>query len=248
MSSWIDPNLHIDDFSGVVRLFPLPNFVMFPGLVKGLHIFETRYCAMLRESLSTDRLIAMALLKPGWEAEYYHHPSIYDVVCIGRVTHHAATPEGRHNILLSGLKRAKIVRENNTSLEHFRRAEVDLLEDDILKDDSALEGAGWQVTFRERLLVAYRSFSPAAQLFSILPDEGLRQISLGLLTDLLANELPTSVLEKQALLSEVNVRRRCQHLLNYLRDQSILRGIRLKDSLGVDHPDDDSYPPNISWN
>ncbi len=93
-----------DDFSGRVRLFPLPNLVLFPHVVQPLHIFEPRYCEMLADSMASDRLIAMALLEPGWEAQYHNKPPIASVVCIGKVVTHTPTADHRHNILLAGLR------------------------------------------------------------------------------------------------------------------------------------------------
>jgi Lon protease-like protein len=51
----------------VVALFPLPNAVLFPGTVVPLHIFEPRYREMVRDCASSDGLIGIALLKPGYE-------------------------------------------------------------------------------------------------------------------------------------------------------------------------------------
>ena len=48
-----------DDFDGRVRLFPLPDLVVFPHSMQPLHIFEPRYCEMLAESLESDSLIAL---------------------------------------------------------------------------------------------------------------------------------------------------------------------------------------------
>ena len=31
------------NFTGLVKLFPLPNLVLFPGVIQPLHIFEPRY-------------------------------------------------------------------------------------------------------------------------------------------------------------------------------------------------------------
>ena len=56
------------DFCGTVRLFPLPNLVLFPNVLQPLHIFEPRYCDMLAEAMSSDRLIAMAFLLTASEA------------------------------------------------------------------------------------------------------------------------------------------------------------------------------------
>ena len=63
-----------DDFSGRVRLFPLPNLVLFPGVMQPLHIFEPRYRAMLEAALASDGLIAMSVLLDGWQQDYEGRP------------------------------------------------------------------------------------------------------------------------------------------------------------------------------
>ena len=68
-----------------VPLFPLPNVVLFPRAVLPLHVFEDRYKAMTADVLTGNRLIAMALLKPGWEKDYYQAPAIEPVVCVGEI-------------------------------------------------------------------------------------------------------------------------------------------------------------------
>jgi ATP-dependent Lon protease len=84
MGHWESAGLP-EDFDGVVRLFPLPNLVLFPHVIQALHVFEPRYCEMLSESLESDHLITMALLVPGWETNLKGKPAIGDVVCIGRI-------------------------------------------------------------------------------------------------------------------------------------------------------------------
>ena len=68
------------DFRGEVRLFPLPNLVIFPGNVLPLHIFESRYKEMLEDALRRDELVTMATLTPGFEYDYYSRPPISPVV------------------------------------------------------------------------------------------------------------------------------------------------------------------------
>src|SRR5207245_1908563 len=65
-----------DDFDSDVRLFPLPNVVFFPQVMLPLHIFEPRYREMAADALAGDHLVAMALLKPGWEPEYEGRPGM----------------------------------------------------------------------------------------------------------------------------------------------------------------------------
>ena len=51
MKPWNAAELEFDSttFSGVVRLFPLPNLVLYPHVMQPLHIFEDRYREMLEE-------------------------------------------------------------------------------------------------------------------------------------------------------------------------------------------------------
>lgn len=97
--------------TGLLRLFPLPGFVMFPHVAHPFHLFEPRYLAMAEEALNDDQLIAMAVLQPGWEAEYEGRPPIFPTVCVGRISAHAKTEQGTLNIILRGITRAKIIEE-----------------------------------------------------------------------------------------------------------------------------------------
>src|SRR5688572_10166724 len=94
-----------------VPLFPLPSVVLFPRAVLPLHIFEDRYRAMTADALDGDGLIAMALLKPGWEKSYYGKPAIEPVVCVGKIVSHEKLPDGKYNFLLEGQVRARVIRE-----------------------------------------------------------------------------------------------------------------------------------------
>src|SRR5437879_2333975 len=105
-----------------VPLFPLPNVVLFPRAVLPLHIFEERYKAMTAHALAGDRQVAMALLKPGWEKNYYAKPAIEPVVCLGRILSHERLPDGCYNVLLQGHTRCRIVREVGD--QAFRAAEL----------------------------------------------------------------------------------------------------------------------------
>src|SRR3954447_1394833 len=111
-----------------VPLFPLPNVVLFPRAVLPLHIFEERYKTMTADALAGDRQIAMALLKPGWEKDYYSRPVIEPVVCVGTIVSHERLPDGKYNFLLQGHSRAIIERETPADPETpYRSADLRLL-------------------------------------------------------------------------------------------------------------------------
>src|SRR4051812_1530562 len=93
------------NFSGPARLLPLPNLVLFPHVVQPLHVFEPRYRQMTADALAGDRLIALVLLRPGWEAEYEDRPPVHPVACLGRIVADQQLPDGRYNLLVRGLAR-----------------------------------------------------------------------------------------------------------------------------------------------
>ncbi len=94
-----------------IPVFPLPNVVLFPKTYLPLHIFEPRYRAMISDAAMSGQCIGMALLKDGWETDYYGHPPVFSMGCVGRLASVHALADGRSNILLQGLERFEIERE-----------------------------------------------------------------------------------------------------------------------------------------
>lgn len=224
-----------DDFCGRVRLFPLPNLVLFPNVSQALHIFEPRYCEMLADSLASDRLIAMALLEPGWEAQYHKKPPIAPVVCVGKVIMHTPTADNRHNIMLVGLKRARIVREVQCGERTYRQADVELLLDNYPSDSQAE-----RTLAQDQLVDMYTQLIPGG----LGAQQSEQQFSgapwpLGILTDVITFTLPLPLPIKQQLLSEANVDIRCRILSRCLKEL-----IRVREA----QDPDDEFPPKFSSN
>lgn len=220
------------DFSGIARLFPLPDLVMFPHVVQPLRVFEPRYVEMFENAMSGDRLISLALLRSGWEQDYEGAPRVHSVCCLGRVISHNENADGTYNLLLAGLKRVRIMRELKTQ-HAFRTAEVALIEDsydgltDLVKSH-----------LRQRILSAFKQLTSAGG----PTDESLQKLasaklSLGMLTDAVAYSSPLSVLQKQSLLEEPNVQSRARTLIALLNELS---------SEGF--PNLNSFPPEFSEN
>lgn len=126
----IDLEREFRSFRGEVRLFPLPDFVLFPDGLAPLRVFEERYVAMVQDALEDDGRLALALLAPGWQAEgtYHDKPKIRPVVTVGKIVRHQRNDLGHYEILLYGLFRARILAE--VPHEPYRKArtavEVDL--------------------------------------------------------------------------------------------------------------------------
>jgi Lon protease-like protein len=136
------PPLDVDrilrDFSGVVPVFPLPSLVLFPDTIVPLLIFEDRYRVMVKDALEGDRLIAMALLKSGWETQYTGTPAFHDRVCVGSIVGHEKLQDGRYKMLLYGLFRAEVLEEVPSGETPYRRARVQITPDAV-REAEALE-------------------------------------------------------------------------------------------------------------
>jgi uncharacterized protein len=199
------------DFSGIVRLFPLPNLVLFPHTVQPLRIFEPRYRAMFEDSIADDQLLAMALLLPGWEQSYFQRPPIAPVVCIGRVLSHSREPNGDYRLMLLGLKRARVGGELDVD-RPFRLANVQLLEDVY-----RTEGLPRRTQLHRRLIAGFQRFLPGSEPLPKHYEDMLDgQVPLGPLTDIVAFYVGLDPQMKQQLLAEVDVDRRAERLLTFL--------------------------------
>ena len=117
------------DFTQPVPLFPLPNFVLLPYATVPLHVFEPRYRVMTKDSLDDQGLIALASFDGDeWLANYEGNPALRSHVCVGSIVKHDRLPNGRYNLLLQGVCRARIVDELEP--EHYRTAILEATETD----------------------------------------------------------------------------------------------------------------------
>ncbi len=92
-------------------VFPLPQAVLFPGVVMPLHLFEPRYRALAEHCINGDKTLALASLQPGYEADYEGRPPIFPIAGVGEIVAHRRLPDGRWNIALRGVCRAELVHE-----------------------------------------------------------------------------------------------------------------------------------------
>jgi Lon protease-like protein len=191
--------------SSRVPLFPLPNVVLFPRVVMPLHIFEDRYRQMTADVLRGDKRVAMALLRPGWEKDYYGRPAIEPVVCVGQILSHERLPDGRYNFLLQGERRARVIaEERGPEGRLYRVARVETL-DEVGDTEDHLS------TERSRLARlfergAYANLPGGQQVRRMLADEVPTAVIADLLAFLALGD--DQVALKQELLADPDVKRR----------------------------------------
>jgi Lon protease-like protein len=188
-----------------IPLFPLPNVVLFPNVCLPLHIFEPRYREMTADALKGDRIIGMVLLRPGWEGNYEGRPATYEIGCAGLITHVEQQEDGRYNLVLRGMEKFRILREDGQ--RSYRRGDVQA----ILEELSGLDRDVMRSERRrlESLLVPQpqgRGADPKVP--PSMPDEEL--------VNALAQYLDLEVVEKQALLERDGLVNRCRSLIELL--------------------------------
>lgn len=100
-----------------VPVFPLPGVVLLPDQRLPLHIFEPRYRAMVRDSLSSHGWLVVCPIvgDPGAEP-----PAFATIATAGRIVAHQALPDGRFHILVEGMVRVAL--EELPFVAPYRRA------------------------------------------------------------------------------------------------------------------------------
>lgn len=190
-----------------VPVFPLPDVVLFPRQVLPLHIFEPRYRAMTEDALSGHRAIAIALLRPGFESEYFTpQAAIHRIIGVGRIVAAERLTDGKFNMLLRGEGRAEILREHDG--RPYRMAEVRPLDTHCRVAES--EAQALRQRLYETIVCANACVLTARDAFLKLFDAGL---SFGGLIDLLASSAPIAGEIRQALLDELDDAARAEKLI-----------------------------------
>jgi uncharacterized protein len=95
----------------VLPIFPLPDITFFPHTFLPLHVFETRYRAMVTDALARNRRLAVVRLRPGYEARYDGKPEVFAVAGAGEIVNCERLASGRFNILVRGQWRVRIEAE-----------------------------------------------------------------------------------------------------------------------------------------
>jgi Lon protease-like protein len=169
---------------------------------------------MTADALAGDRLLCMALLRPGWEPEYSGKPAIHKTACLGRIVADQRLDDGRYNLLLRGLARVRIIEEIDSD-KLYRSARLETVQDvpaqpphvaQHLRRALAREAPRWLSGHPEM----------EKQFQRLLESD----LPLGALCDIFSFALPLDAEFKQQLLEEPDVERRTRCLLEQLQSQS----------------------------
>jgi len=89
-----------------IPIFPLSGIIFFPKTNLPLNIFEPRYLALVNDCFESNKYMGMIQTKRNIS-------DVYSIGCLGRITEHKKTKDGRLIINLTGISRFEIKSENN---------------------------------------------------------------------------------------------------------------------------------------
>ena len=191
--------------AGSLKVFPLPEVVVFPGTPAPFHVFEPRYRAMVKAALAGDRLMAVATLRDPATASGSRAP-LFPVAGAGFIEADERLPDGRFNILLRGVARVRLAEEILETGRPYREFRVEVLDD--VYPPGGPPALAPEVSTLERCVLELARRSEAESGARDLAEAVARMRAPGLLADAVAAALVSDTGSRIAILEELDVGRR----------------------------------------
>ena len=206
--------MKFEELPKTIPIFPLSNFIMFPGTTVPLNIFEPRYLQMVNDSMKEHRIIGMIQPK---KSGMLKKPDLYEIGCIGKITSFNETEDGRILIILNGVCRFKVSKEiQSNKLYRECNVQYNNYSNDISEKSN-------EVNFSDLNIIIENMKKFFKKQGYIVNLKDLEKKNLSQTLNDLSMASPFSLEEKQILLEslDINVRKKKmeQILNNYIQDE-----------------------------
>ena len=206
--------MKFEELPKTIPIFPLSNFIMFPGTTVPLNIFEPRYLQMVNDSMKEHRIIGMIQPK---KSGMLKKPDLYEIGCIGKITSFNETEDGRILIILNGVCRFKVSKEiQSNKLYRECNVQYNNYSNDISEKSN-------EVNFSDLNIIMENMKKFFKKQGYIVNLRDLEKKNLSQTLNDLSMASPFSLEEKQILLEslDINVRKEKmeQILNNYIQDE-----------------------------
>jgi Lon protease-like protein len=193
-----------------VGIMTLPNAILFPQALLPLYVFEPRYRAMLKESLESQRMFAVALPNDSTDADSALVP--HRVAGVGLIRACVDKPDGSSNLILQGVSRVRFTDFVQEKPYYVARIEVLSTE-----ESDALEVEALSVKVLEMIGMMHDAGEIQAEGIMKFLNE-IRDYDA--LADIVTYSFIEDVASKQKILETLNLRQRLQKVIVALRRQS----------------------------
>lgn len=226
------------NFAKPHAVFPLDTPSLLPQQVLPLHIFEPRYRQMIDRALDSSGQIAMGTYKGSqWKKEYHGNPPIMPAVCIGQIVQHDQLADGRYNVILRGVCRARIASESMPDEDRmYRTALLEPVGLGIIHGDAPDRVRTWLVDALSD--DPLRKLTVAEQVADYLKDD---EVPTNAALELVSHALVQDRRMRYHLLAEGDINRRARLLEGEIRHLSTMIG-----KAYGQNPDE--WPKGLSWN
>ena len=206
--------MKFEELPKTIPIFPLSNFIMFPGTTVPLNVFEPRYLQMVNDSMKEHRIIGMIQPK---KSGMLKKPDLYEIGCIGKITSFNETEDGRILIILNGVCRFKVSKEiQSNKLYRECNVQYNNYSNDISEKSN-------EVNFSDLNIIMENMKKFFKKQGYIVNLKDLEKKNLSQTLNDLSMASPFSLEEKQILLEslDINVRKEKmeQILNNYIQDE-----------------------------
>ena len=188
----------------IIPIFPLSGVIYFPKTNLPLNIFEKKYLKLINDCIKKNSYMGMVQSKKDSK-------DVYDVGCLGKITDHKESKDGRVLINLTGISRFEIKSEiNNDKL--YREFEVDYEKFSIDRETQFLDKIKKEniKLLLEKSKFFFKKFGLLINWNEFKSLEHDQQINT------LAMIAPISNEEKQKLLEAVGINRKIKTLLEII--------------------------------
>jgi Lon protease-like protein len=111
-----------------IPLFCLPKFVVLPGIVMPLHIFEPRYVQMIEKVISSSpQYLVISQMYPKDDVDYFLTPPFEKMGCLAEVIQNDKNNDGTYEIMVIGLERVLLEESKSSDQNMYRSANIDIL-------------------------------------------------------------------------------------------------------------------------
>lgn len=115
----------------ILPVFPLPNTILFPEVSIPLHLFESRYRQMAKDSLDRKGVICLATISEKWAGVNEGDFEFYPLGTICRIAKYDTLEDGRFNIILKGLARCEMLDCQYRNDKLYRSVRIQTKEKDL---------------------------------------------------------------------------------------------------------------------
>ncbi len=180
-----------------IPLFPLPDVVLFPGVVQPFRIFEPRYLQLIGDVLDTNGLLVMGTVLGASSEQLAGSPTVEPLSGLGRIEQYQRLEDGKYLILLRALARVWIHEVESDSM--YRKVTVHPIEESV---EALADAENYREQLREALHQRAEQAMP-------VPDE----ISISQLIDLVLMHLKLAPNALHRLYSQGAISERARDVL-----------------------------------